>query len=95
MIRVAALVCSGALLAAGCATKPRAATSTVDCAQGDAYEFRSISDFTGGQAGWFQYADATPRGAPDPTVTSNVAIVPLDRWEAAVLIPVVVFPSAG
>jgi hypothetical protein len=78
MTRIASLVCSGALLAAGCATKPRAATSTVDCAQAEAYEFRSISDFTGGQAGWYQYADATPGGVPDPTVTSNVAIVLLD-----------------
>ena len=82
MTRIASLVCSGALLlAAGCATKLRAATSTVDCAQGDAYEFRSISEFTGGQAGWFQYADRTPGGVPDltsPDASSNIEIVPLD-----------------
>jgi hypothetical protein len=78
MARIASLVCSGALLAAGCAMKPRAATSTIDCAQVDAYEFRNISDFTGGQAGWFLYADATAGGVPDPTLTSNVAIVSLD-----------------
>ena len=79
MTRAAYLVCSGALLAAGCATNPRAATtSSVDCAQADSYEFRNISDFTGGQSGWYQYADLTPGGIPDPRVTSNVSIVSLD-----------------
>src|SRR6266545_4050874 len=83
MTRIASLVCSGALLAAGCATKPRAATSTVDCAQADAYEFLSpaIFDFTAAEPGWFQYADATPGGSPDltdPTVGSNIRSVVLD-----------------
>ncbi|HET6150825.1 MAG TPA: hypothetical protein VFH68_25030 [Polyangia bacterium] len=81
MIRIASLVCSAALLAAGCATKPRAATSTVDCAQGDAYEFLSpaIFDFTAAEPGWFQYADATPGGSPDLTkVASNIRSVVLD-----------------
>lgn len=78
--RIASWLFSAALAAAaaGCATKLRTTTSAIDCAQGDAYEFRNISDFTGGQAGWYQYADATPGGVPDPTVTSNVAIVALD-----------------
>jgi hypothetical protein len=78
MTRIASLVCSAAVLAAGCATKVRTATSTTDCAQADGYEFRNISDFTGGQAGWYLYADATPGGVPDPAVTSNVPIVLLD-----------------
>ncbi len=83
MTRIASLVCSAALLAAGCATKPRTATSTVDCAQGDAYEFLSpaIFDFTAAEPGWFQYADATPGGSPDltdPTVSSNIRSVVLD-----------------
>jgi hypothetical protein len=78
--RTASLVCCAALWAAvaGCATKPRPITSRDDCAQADAYDFRNISDFTGGQAGWYLYADNTPGGVPDPSVTSNVAITQLD-----------------
>jgi hypothetical protein len=78
MARIASVLCCGALVAVGCATKPRAVTSAVDCTQGDAYEFSNISNFTGGAAGWYLYADNTPGGIPNPTVTSNVEIVLLD-----------------
>ncbi len=82
MIRIAPLVCSAALVAAGCATNPRTLTTTVDCTQGDGYETLAIgSDFTGGQTGWYQYADATPGGVPDltdPTVSTNIDVVLLD-----------------
>lgn len=66
------LVC-GLLLAAGCADRARPPAG-VDCTQGDAFEFRNISDFTGGQSGWFLYADSTPGGIPDPMLASNVEI---------------------
>jgi hypothetical protein len=83
MTRIASLFCCAALVGAGCAAKPRAATGTVDCSQGDGYEFSSppLFDFNGdqkGQVGWFLYADETPGGFPDPALGSNVTTVLLD-----------------
>lgn len=71
-------LCCGLAAAAGCETKARVTAGAVDCTQGDAYEFLGISDFTGGQAGWYLYADATPGGIPDPTVTSNINVTQLE-----------------
>ena len=78
MTRARALLGCAALVASGCATKARLAAGDVDCTQGDAYEFSPISEFTGGQAGWYLYADNTPGGIPNPALTSNVAITQLD-----------------
>jgi hypothetical protein len=75
MTRRTSVVCFAALAVASCATKSRPAVTTDSCAAADAYEFRNISDFSSAQAGWYLYADNTPGGVPDPTVTSNVASV--------------------
>jgi hypothetical protein len=78
MTRPAALVCCAALVAAGCAAKARPVASADYCAEADGYEFRNFSDFSSGQTGWYLYADNTPGGVPDPTLTSNVQIIQVD-----------------
>lgn len=82
MPRTVALFCCGVFVAAGCATKARTATTAVDCSQGDAYEFRNISNFNAGMPGWYLYADNTPGGVPIIPVpeggSSNVEMVLLD-----------------
>lgn len=76
MTRTTSLLSCGLLLGLlGCGEDwPRAPASDVDCSAGDAYEFLNISDFTSGDSGWFLYADKTPGGVPDPTVTPNVVV---------------------
>jgi hypothetical protein len=80
-------VAFGALVswfASACAASDRPPLPLVDCSVEDAYEFLNISNFTGGDSQWFQYADATPGGVPDTRdvdaggVGSNVEPQPID-----------------
>jgi hypothetical protein len=75
MTRTTSLLSWGVLLSAlGCGQDWPRESAVVDCSAGDAYEFLNISDFTSGDSGWFLYADRTPGGVPDPTVTPNVVV---------------------
>jgi hypothetical protein len=63
--------------ALGCSDGERRADDAVDCSLTDPYEFANISDFTGGDSGWFLYADNTPGGVPDARLGSNVEVKPI------------------
>jgi hypothetical protein len=66
-------------LAVGCGEGDRPETIPVDCSVLDQYEFLNISDFSGSESGWFQYADPTPGGTPNPAVDgSNVPVSAVD-----------------
>lgn len=58
----------------GCSAGEQRTAEAVDCSAADAYEFQNISDFAGGDSGWFLYADNTPGGVPDPALTPNVLV---------------------
>jgi hypothetical protein len=74
-----ALFCCLLPLASACAYEERSPAEPLDCSVGDAYEFLNISNFSGGDSGWFRYADPTPGGVPDLTVEdSNVPITEAD-----------------
>ncbi len=63
------------LLVSGCSQGDRLPPGPPDCSVGDAYEFLNISNFDGAESGWFQYADETPGGVPNPNVDgSNVPV---------------------
>jgi hypothetical protein len=60
--------------ALGCSDGEHQPTAALDCSVADAYEFLNISDFSGGDSGWFLYADNTPGGVPDASLSSNVML---------------------
>lgn len=62
------------LLTCGCSAVSPRPTASVDCSVLDAYEFRSIADFTGGASNWFSYADSTPGGVPDLVDASDTNV---------------------
>lgn len=85
-------LCALLLGAVGCGDNDRRPSADVDCSVADAYEFGPVpfSTFSGGDTGWFLYADRTPGGVPntndqtagtdvnEPTVGSNVKVTTID-----------------
>lgn len=76
LLRCSALL----LLCSACgqsADRPPAAG--LDCAATEDLELLNISDFEGSDSGWFQFADPTPGGTPNPAVDgSNVPVSAID-----------------
>lgn len=78
MTRATSVLAFGLLLAgSGCGDNNRRPAGIVDCAVADAYEFSNITNFDGGQTGWFLYADKTPGGIPNAAAGSNVESTPI------------------
>jgi hypothetical protein len=75
---VIARSCIVIFTALACSAGERQAVDPLDCSVAEAYEFRTISDFSGTDSGWFLYGDPTPGGVPDPLVSSNVEIAEID-----------------
>lgn len=76
---VTGLIVGLLLTAVGCSDGPRVPLLEVDCSEAEMYEFLNISDFSGTDAGWFQYADPTPGGVPDPVIDgSNVPVTEIE-----------------
>lgn len=75
---ITACACGLLLVAVGCGEGNRSESEPTDCSIESAYEFRSISDFTGSDPGWFLYTDPTPGGFPDASESSDV---PIDQLE--------------
>jgi hypothetical protein len=76
---IAALGSCLVLFAAGCDQREPLPPVPVDCSVADAYEFLNISNFSGTESGWFQFADPTPRGIPNIAVEgSNVPVAELE-----------------
>lgn len=67
------------LLGVGCGQDDRPPPAPTDCSVLSAHEFLNISNFSGMESGWYQFADPTPGGTPNPAVDgTNVPIAEIE-----------------
>lgn len=68
MRRTCTAVVTLSLWCGACGPDDRAPVTAPDCTEWSRHEFLNISNFSGSASGWFQFADPTPGGSPNPKV---------------------------